>query len=1796
MTDPDSQTTPEAAERIPRVGEGPRTEAAREAIARLRLNLLDLTNRNNLVSMKHSDRARTHVRVIDELPDQLLNKLEGEKTLAFQSLPEPTDEPDDEKSDEFRFALAAAREHDETYRTEIDRIGDDPGSRRARKLERDLKDRVRAQLGWSPRASTETMSIAEYARAHNHDPSYDLPTPAGDRIPGHHADNEIQTLLLPEQMERKLSGLAQTARSALQEMGANTLYAVFGFLEWYESQSSDRPIVAPLLLHPVSISRRLVNARYRYEIVTTGEETATNITLSERLARDFGLRLPDYADTDTPESYFEKVQHEIVRHHARWKVRRFVTVGHFSFARLVMYRDLDPENWPEGREMHTHAGLSALLGGTNEDVGTSAEPYAVDDPAIAAKVPLLIADADSSQFSAVVDAMDGKNLAIEGPPGTGKSQTITNIIGSALAQGKRVLFVAEKMAALEVVKARLDQAGLGEFALELHSTKARKADVLESLKARLDIQSRARPPAELDDARQRLHDLKHQLTRYVDLLNSPLGRINMTIQQVLWAEQNTRDRTHLPEALSAVRLPEAEHATPYVRDEAKGHLKIIERHARAFTERYGAPEHHPWHGVTRSDIDPFQQDEILARTADWRAALERLSNDLAAAPGGSTTLQDARRLGHARLPEDCGAPALFAQLADRDLLAEAEQLVGALAAWQAAHRRQGARSPDPEALNRSAEALDALVHQAQSLTNSATRLSDLPAQAARLRQDAQTWGELVALARELIGLVPDGPELTADDVRPLLRACRTAWQTPRQTLVMRSADLVDPTAAEVLAHGRQRAQELRAERDAITRTMNMPGSSDDSIADLRRHAAALHRGGALAALSRDVRAAKAYFKARATGRKTPARHEIARTLERAAELLRDIKAFDTDSELARVAGARWRSIDTDFDALAPVQAFAEGVRQDLAGREAGAKAARQLLLHANMEALDEVIALAQDRRFEPLSRALDELSSTDTGDLDEITAQMEARARAIDQVKAQADELNLNGELTLADLADVRADAVTAGEAQARISGLPRSVRAAESADLADRIAPEADPRPLDAAVEAARGLHDADLPEGVRAHLFAADYPVRRQALLEITARIAAALEETDRAADAAIETCALDVDRFFGPAPEQDELAWMIGRLTRAEGDPSALATWGTYLGARARAAEAGLQEILDAYDGHGHPYIDLELAYDRVLFRTLAHTAYRTNPELAQFDGVTQEEARTRFRSLDRELIEFERQALRSQLAHAPIPRGNSEGRVRDRTELGLINQMLSVAKPRTPMRELFDRSLNAIQDMKPCFMMSPLSVAQYLKPGRCEFDLVVMDEASQMKPEDAVGALVRAGQIVVVGDPKQLPPTSFFDRVAGSADDEDDEDAAEATQIKSILESAMSCWQPYRRLLWHYRSRHGSLIAFSNEKFYDGDLIVFPSPIKDHPDYGVKLEPVDGFCRPRTGMNEREARAVATAAVAFMKQEAAKPDAEMRSLGVVAMNRAQTDLIYQEVSQLVSHDLDAYRYTEAMEARGAGIESFFIKNLENVQGDERDVIFISVTYGPDPDSRKVLNRFGPINGAAGHRRLNVLFTRAKEQVRVFSSMRAQDINIKDPATPAGRRALHDYLEYAATGRLFGGDGHGRAPENDFEYCVKDRLEALGYEVTCQVGVAGYFIDLAVSHPAFPNGYLAGIECDGATYHSARSARDRDRLRQDVLEHLGWDICRIWSTDWFADPDGETRKLGRHLQELLRRKATRSSAEADRADNDGPERAEEAEGTAGRPEPESETGAEDEGNRAVVDLAARKRSRPA
>jgi len=557
-------------------------------------------------------------------------------------------------------------------------------------------------------------------------------------------------------------------------------------------------------------------------------------------------------------------------------------------------------------------------------------------------------------------------------------------------------------------------------------------------------------------------------------------------------------------------------------------------------------------------------------------------------------------------------------------------------------------------------------------------------------------------------------------------------------------------------------------------------------------------------------------------------------------------------------------------------------------------------------------------------------------------------------------------------------------------------------------------------------------------------------------------------------------------------------------------------------------------------GQARAELEIAFAEAGWKK----AIAAGPDLAVFDGAQHHECVKRFIALEssRRCAAAQRICARHQAA---IPRGALGA-------MGVIRGEIGRKRNHMPLRKLMRTAGDTVQKIKPVFLMSPISVAQFLPPGAVQFDLLVIDEASQVRPGDALGLIARCRQIVVVGDKKQLPPTTFFDRmITDELEPQEDDEAkpgrragvAPVTDLESILSLCEARGVETQMLRWHYRSRHPSLIEVSNAEFYK-HLIMPPAPSTERKAMGLILRRVQGaYDRGGQRTNAIEAEAIAEAVADHARRS------RHLSLGIVTFSTAQRDLVGDslETKRRADPILDAF-------LREGGNEDVFVKNLENVQGDERDVILISVGYGPREAGKPLDSMgFGPISAEGGERRLNVLFTRARLRCEIFVSFGFGEINL-ERATGEGPRVLKRFLRFAETGALEENRPTGGGFESAFEATVAAAIEDFGYKVDAQVGSAGFRLDLAVRDPAEPGRYMLAIECDGATYHSALWARERDRLRQEVLEGLGWRIYRIWSTDWFYRRGEQLEKL-RSALEAARSPAAREAAPARPCALEGP-----------------------------------------
>ena len=1708
------------------MGEEQRQNAER-TLENLRTRLLDLTARNRLINFNPRQGS---LRVVDELPDQLAETLLDDAEMIFAAVPEPTEE---------ELLEAGYLGHDEVT-GELKRLRPDPDA-------------------------------SEWARHLGIETSYEMPLPATEDVPDKHADRVIQTLLYPYELEARLKILSQKAESAIQEMGANILYMAFGFLEWYESNTHARPRLAPLFLIPVRLQKGRLNPQtrtYEYRLAYSGEEIMANLSLREKLQADFAMALPDLDESTSPEVYFGEVQAMIEASRApRWRVHRQIALALLNFSKLLMYLDLDPARWPEENGLLDHPVVRGFLEGyeredeADVDIGCG-EEYPIDEvPETHQRYPL-INDADSSQHSALIDAIDGHNLVIEGPPGTGKSQTITNLIAAAMAQGKRVLFVAEKLAALEVVRSRLDAAGLGTFCLELHSHKSQKRKVLDEVQERLQKRGQYRRPAEIEADIARFEELKARLADHTRRINTPWKQTRLTLHEIFMAAARYREEAGIdPERLHPQDFDAAKY-NPEQRRRQRDEVAVYRRLFQTVTaplDDAASLDEHPWFGVGNGELQLFDQDQVAALLASWQAGLQALNDwretaaqTLACAIDAlPATLEGLRKL-HAELQS-------IPPLVGDELLARLPELRGDHLLWV---RNVQALFLDMQTnlaeLSQEVGA-EALAHleQVEEWLAASGRLRELVAGDMDLGRLAEITGRLDALQQQLQALSePMGwlaeqlgeagtshLEPTAKGLENFCTLLRLIAQLPASGWRQRDALFDEDELDELLPRLRVALEDLRSRQETLRALYlidDLP--AEDEIRQWHR---VLSNGGLLGWLRADWRQARKHLRALAAQPGLKTRDLVAKlpALEAYAGALRRLEQA---REYPWALGEHFQGLDTDLEQLETLRNWYREVRQTY-----GAGFGPQVALGEAILGLDESVArTVRGWVGQGMLSQLDECLE----DLDSLKQQFAPGPGFEDADRPLTGEAGLLTTLTNRIRKEIQAcgplvhdDDLFLAQLVDRVERLAQLYRmqttwerARQAISLFDELGlqpgPEADNEAALAALEHTLRLAEAieqDLRNPLlRELLYAHPDAATFDTLARLDGELATSLENEQTASEAFAQR--VELDRAAWIQRCGDALGGLTERNRRALDHLPLLDGWLQYLRQRVRLAALGLAPVSEAAEQGQVPAEKIESAWLAGVYDHLAREILAEEPALERFSGRGQEALQDQFRQYDERLKQLQCERIAWQIDQAEIPGGVRGARVGEYTERVLLEHECTKKKRHIPIRQLLRRAGNALLALKPCFMMGPMSVAQYLAPGQLQFDLVVMDEASQIKPQDALGAIARGGQLVVVGDPRQLPPTSFFDRIV----DDSEEDPSALEESESILDATLPMF-PVRRLRWHYRSRHESLIAFSNRFFYDDDLVLFPSPFSDSPDYGIRYTRLHRGCFVNR-RNLEEARVIAEAVREHFRHH---PE---ETLGVVAMSAEQRLQLERAIETLTKEDS---AFEQALESDAQRRESLFVKNLENVQGDERDVIFISMTYGPKEPGGKVMQRFGPINSDVGWRRLNVLFTRSRKRMQVFSSMGSDDI-VAGPTARRGVQALRDFLAYCETGLLHRSARPGqRPPDSDFEVAVMNALRQEGFDCVPQVGVAGFFIDIAVVDPGNPGRYLMGIECDGATYHSAKSTRDRDRLRQAVLERLGWRIRRIWSTDWFRNPRGELAPIIRELHQLKTEAPPAKPAESER-----------------------------------------------
>lgn len=1243
--------------------------------------------------------------------------------------------------------------------------------------------------------------------------------------------SRIRTFISEAELEKNMKYLHRQAKVALEENGSNTLYLALGFLRWFESDLSEKPRYAPLVLIPVDIIRK--NQERAYVVRVRDEETQMNITLLEMLKQDFGVTINGLDPLPTDEKginlplVFNTVRQAIMAK-KRWDIVEMAFLGLFSFSQFIMWNDI--RNRAE--DLRRNKIVASLISGKMEwqPLESCVSPEKLDD-AIKPGDMAVPMSADSSQLTAVCEAAQGQSFVLHGPPGTGKSQTITNMIANALYQNKTVLFVAEKMAALTVVQKRLKSIGLDPFCLELHSNKSQKRAVLDQLNATLET-GHIKKPEDYEKTAEELNIERGKLNSFVEELHKKRDYGMSVYDAVCRYEENLA---------------------------YKGRMSFD----RALLENMTA------------DSYPYFRN-LLGEAAVCGKEIS----------GNALKLYQNREYS--------------LELRDR--------VTAALASYR--------------------ESVAAL----KAAYSAVCALLSAPA------------GE------------------SYENIAAIKNLCSA----------MSAAQLLLP--------------------DVVSGTVNdMTAAEAEKLLQLGSDAAAAQAG-------------------------------LAQEFETAV--------FGYDAQTALLS---WKKADASW----------------VIGKMSGqGKLVKELKLYAKNPAAvtKENICGYYARLIEYKENAL-KLSGASPA----LTAMFGALWNG-----AGSDFTALSKALS---------DSLAAKSAIACVKGESSALSAACCGIVSDA------------------GRKTAAAPT-LAAYISAAALCLEKENALISEYKIDLTLLCGD--------------DWFEKTFTVADEIGGGVSLLK----DRSAL------LCKLDELSHAGLSNIADDYDAGLYSEDELVPCFDCCMSYSLAAMTISETDVLARFQGAQFDDTIRKYAELTEKFRRLTINELVAKLS-AKIPAGADSSAAS--SEIGILQKAIKSGGRSLSIRKLFDSIPTLLRRICPCMLMSPISVAQYIDPAFPKFDLVIFDEASQLPTSEAVGAIARGENAVIVGDPKQLPPTSFF--TANRTDEEN----YEIEDLESVLEDCLALSMPQEHLLWHYRSRHESLIAYSNAKYYDNKLLTFPSPndlISE-----VKLIHVDGFYdKGGNRQNLAEARAIVAEIIRRMEDEKLRSD----SVGVVTFSVVQQNLIDDLLQE------EFIKRPELEKLNDEAAEPIIIKNLENVQGDERDVILFSIGYGPDKVGKVSMN-FGPLNSEGGWRRLNVAISRARKEMLVFATIRPEQIELSKTRSE-GVAGLKGFLEFADRGRnaLAQNAADAVKTNNVLTEIIAGEIRKAGYGANTEVGSSRYKVDIGVVDPANPEEYILGIICDGDNYRAASTARDRNIVQPSVLSGLGWKIIRVWTMDWLDNPEKAMAKI--------------------------------------------------------------------
>ena len=1553
------------------------------------------------------------------------------------------------------------------------------------------------------------------------------------------SENLLENHILTEFTDRKLAAqllkLFRTANESEQEHGVSTLFVSFGFLKWYESPDSKEPIFSPLVLIPVQLTRDNIEAPWK--LILEDEDPVTNPCLRELMARDFRIQLPladmnqeDLESIPDLSVYLQKVKTSI-QNMPGWEVTQAVGIGNFNFQKLAMWEDLGKNKAKIAS--HPHCLAMAGLGGSMASEEKEIIPAGELDNKVHPKQINQILIADSSQQEAIERVKKGANMVIDGPPGTGKSQTIANIIAELIALGKTILFVSEKTAALEVVKKRLDDSNLGDFCLELHSNKANKKDVLENLRKTMELSREKYSDFSSDE--DKLFIERANLNSYVKKLHqkkSPLDYSPYEIHGIISTLGNLKVNSRW--TMENIHLADRE----FLRKAED----LIEKTPN-FAKIFGDYKSHPWYQCMLSSAN---QSVVMELENHFEQILHALSTiaTLNVSEGLSlgksvTSFWELNRIVKIHhdlkdlplLPaewfENNPFPLEKALLAEQifELIEKYNKTKSGLTCLkdhvlQDFHLSQVdeliAKS-NPESHKLSMMHLSGFRSWLKILDDIKTQLPDCLTSLEEIKKYCdEILSQLEINKRYILKHIPD----IARFMRFLSRRqpIPDSWWEPQKRLeLLEIAQKADKTAAICKELRVALVAKLSIEQAVKPENLQTIRSCMGYVNSWWKRLFPSNR--------KAFQQIKTWYLA-----EIPNFQILGEDLKKLEQLVRNNTLLD---QLTQTYRDSWLiGTDGTVDWAKNIEELKQQEKVEKIVKQSHLKT--KLGIHGTLDR--DLLFQSSDKlakSFESFSNNWKNLGSLlyptkEANCLDLTEEQLLFQLKQAGQeVVLSFDDFSKMQELFQEDFD------CPLSEMHAKFHSLKAFLEYRGALpDLAAKYYPAGKPTNWmernwgDLAEKASlfqifcKNHSGVEINTSVSRFLYKPENKNQASKILTELAlvKLPKAIESFEYLTSKIFPG---DKPSAFGKVLQDLSFAELATTCSSLVENIEKLNEWINFKRLYIEANNLGIRRIFDELLLREYPPEHAKNVFRKRFFSLLIDELREEIPELRDFSTEVHEAKIQAFKQLDKRFITHTPGRIRTLLLNSE-KRPTNASSAPSTSEMGILQRETLKKRRHLPLRKLFQQIPGILPRLKPCFMMSPLAVSTFLGSSNWQFDVVIFDEASQVRPHDAICALIRGSQLVVAGDPRQLPPTNFFEK--SLADDDGSEgDGEEGTSVfESLLDVCLSSGMPRQRLKWHYRSRREGLIAFSNHYFYESTLVTFPSPEEN------SGKPVD-FIYLKEGVFENNVNVLEAKKVAEMIMDHFK-NHPSKTLGVIAFSVSQQNRILDELETL-------RRANPLMEEHfGAGKpEKFFVKNLENVQGDERDVIFLSVGYGPN-GAGKVHMRFGPLNQKGGERRLNVAVTRARHGMKVISSMLPDHINLSNTGSN-GARLLRAFLDYShrGTSALFQaitnfGQGESESP---FEQSVYDELSKRGLTLQKQVGCGGFRIDLAVLDEKIEGKYVLGIECDGATYHSSATARDRDRLRQQILEGLGWIIIRIWSTDWIQNREYQVQRVLRALE---------------------------------------------------------------